>query len=72
MTRVRSRGNQTTEAAMVGLLRSAGITGWRRHPTMMGNPDFVFRRQRLVLFIDGCFWHRCPRCYREPTSNVDY
>lgn len=31
-------------------------------------PDFVFRRKRVALFIDGCFWHGCPRCYKTPKS----
>jgi len=35
-------------------------------------PDFVFREKRTVLFIDGCFWHFCPRHGMVPSSNVDY
>jgi DNA mismatch endonuclease (patch repair protein) len=31
-------------------------------------PDFVFGMQRVALFIDGCFWHGCPRCYTAPKS----
>ena len=31
-------------------------------------PDFVFRKQKVALFIDGCFWHGCPRCYTAPKS----
>jgi DNA mismatch endonuclease (patch repair protein) len=31
-------------------------------------PDFVFRKQRVAVFIDGCFWHGCPRCYQAPSS----
>jgi len=72
LSRIRSRGNKTTEARMVELLRSSLIIGWRRHPKMLGSPDFVFRRQRVVLFIDGCFWHCCPQCFRPPASNEGY
>ena len=35
-------------------------------------PDFVFRKQRVVLFVDGCFWHGCPRCYTAPKSARAY
>ena len=35
-------------------------------------PDFVFRQNRTVLFIDGCFWHFCPMHGTVPSSNVDY
>jgi DNA mismatch endonuclease (patch repair protein) len=31
-------------------------------------PDFIFPQQRIALFIDGCFWHGCPKCYRQPKS----
>ena len=34
--------------------------------------DLVFRRHKICIFVDGCFWHRCPRCYRPPKSNQDY
>jgi DNA mismatch endonuclease, patch repair protein len=30
-------------------------------PTFRVKPDFVFRQVRLALFVDGCFWHGCPR-----------
>jgi DNA mismatch endonuclease (patch repair protein) len=36
---------------------------------VFGKPDFVFRHVRLAVFVDGCFWHGCPRCYRRPKSN---
>lgn len=39
---------------------------------MVGNPDFVFPVARLVVFVDGCFWHGCPRCYGAPRRNVRF
>jgi DNA mismatch endonuclease (patch repair protein) len=32
-------------------------------------PDFIFRKQRIALFVDGCFWHCCPLHSKMPTSN---
>lgn len=32
-------------------------------------PDFVFPGKHLAVFLDGCFWHGCARCYRRPRSN---
>jgi DNA mismatch endonuclease (patch repair protein) len=32
-------------------------------------PDFVFRKARLALFVDGCFWHNCPRHATKPKNN---
>ena len=60
MSRIRGRGNKETELALVKLLRAHGITGWRRHQPLFGKPDFTFRRERVVIFVDGCFWHGCP------------
>ncbi len=69
MSRIRSRGNERTEIAFVKLLRTAKITGWRRHLPIFGNPDFAFRMERVAVFIDGCYWHGCPRHYSLPRSN---
>jgi len=35
-------------------------------------PDIVMVSRRICIFVDGCFWHRCPKCYKEPKSNKDY
>jgi DNA mismatch endonuclease, patch repair protein len=35
-------------------------------------PDIVFTRYRLAVFIDGCFWHRCPDHGTSPRSNSWY
>jgi DNA mismatch endonuclease (patch repair protein) len=72
MASIHSKGNATTERAFLQLLRGAGLSGWRRHADLPGKPDFVFRTQRLAVFIDGCFWHGCPRCYRLPEDNRGY
>lgn len=35
-------------------------------------PDLVFRRARLVVFVDGCWWHACPHHWKAPTKNTSY
>ncbi len=72
MRLVRGEGNKSTEALLSRLFRKAGVTGWRRHLPMLGRPDFVFRQERLIVFVDGCFWHGCPRHLRLPSSNRPY
>src|SRR5438445_12625862 len=72
MASIRSKGNKTTETRFVDLLRASRVSGWRRHMSLPGKPDFVFRLRRLAVFIDGCFWHGCPRCYRLPEDNRSY
>jgi DNA mismatch endonuclease, patch repair protein len=72
MSRIRFRGNKTTEKLMVELLRKWRITGWRRNSTLRGRPDFIFPSHKVAIFVDGCFWHHCPRCRFEPSSNRRY
>ena len=69
MSRILGRGNKKTELALLRLLRKLRITGWRRHVRMKGNPDFVFRKKQVVVFVDGCFWHGCPRHGHFPRTN---
>ena len=42
------------------------------HPKMSGNPDVLLKDKRVVIFIHGCFWHKCPSCYRAPASRRAY
>jgi len=72
MSCIRSRGNKDTELVLAKLLRRNHINGWRRNQSVFGKPDFVFKKQRLAIFVDGCFWHGCPKCYRAPKSNQQY
>jgi len=71
------RGKNTApEMAVRQMLRSMGIR-YSQHPKdLPGCPDIVFRRQRKVIFIHGCFWHRhqgvtC-RLARLPKSRLDF
>ena len=69
MSRIRGRGNEKTEVRLAKLMRAARIKGWRRHLPIPGRPDFSFRNQKVAVFVDGCFWHGCPRCFRLPKQN---
>ena len=72
MASIRSRGNKGTELKLVAILRTHGIKGWRRHKMLPGHPDFVFSRERLVIFVDGCLWHGCRWHFRMPQTNRGY
>src|ERR1035437_4658058 len=72
MSRVRSRGNKKTELALLSLFRQHRISGWRRHLALPGTPDFAFPRARVAVFVDGCFWHACPRCGTRPANNAEF
>jgi DNA mismatch endonuclease (patch repair protein) len=69
MSRIRGRGNKGTELALAELLRQHCIKGWRRHQPIFGKPDFIFPKFRLAVFVDGCFWHGCPKHATKPKNN---
>jgi len=72
MSHIRSRGNKSTEQALIEVMRKAGITGWRRNSRLCGKPDFVFSGFRTVVFVDGCYWHGCPKCCLSSKTNNKY
>jgi len=73
MAAIRSKGNFTTEAKFLALLREHKITGWRRHKKgAFGSPDFLFTKEKLVVFVDGCFWHGCAKHCVMPKSKIEY
>src|SRR4029077_19949934 len=60
MRRIKSTGNASTEIVVAKSLRAGHVTGWRRHAKVLGiRPDFVFRKSKIAVFVDGCFWHWC-------------
>lgn len=73
MRAIRSFGNKTTEKRLLSLLRAHRLLGWRLRPaTILGKPDLLSREGRLAVFVDGCFWHGCPKCGHIPKTNRAY
>ena len=60
MSRIKGKGNKDTELAMIQVFRKNHISGWRRNQAVLGKPDFIFPKEKIALFVDGCFWHGCP------------
>jgi DNA mismatch endonuclease (patch repair protein) len=69
MSRVRGRGNKDTEIALMKFFRRNKIIGWRRNQKVFGKPDFIFLKLKLAVFVDGCFWHGCPKHATQPKNN---
>jgi DNA mismatch endonuclease (patch repair protein) len=74
------RGNRRVdtgpEPQVRSLLHASGFryrTDYRLDvPGARVRPDIVFTRRRLAVFIDGCFWHRCPEHGTSPRANTHY
>lgn len=78
-TRKSMQGNRSRdtrpELALRSLLHRRGLryrVAARPLPGVRRTADIVFTRAKVAVFVDGCFWHRCPLHYREPASNVGY
>lgn len=69
MSRVRGSGNRATELRLIAIFRGSSITGWRRKRSLFGHPDFSFPCHHIAVFVDGCFWHGCPKHGSRPSSN---
>lgn len=56
------------------MLAGMGLKGWKKNVSdITGKPDVVFSGERVVMFVDGCFWHGCPICNRKlPQTNREY
>jgi DNA mismatch endonuclease, patch repair protein len=72
-----NRGTKTRpEDAVASALWRAGYRYRRHHriktATAAVRPDIVLTRKRLAIFVDGCFWHRCPTHGVSPKVNSGY
>ncbi len=77
--RVTMRGNRskntTPEMKLRSLLHRRGLRYRVDAPPTPGirrRADVVFSRERIAVFVDGCFWHGCPEHYRPTTKNVAF
>jgi len=61
--------NTKPEIALRRILFAYGLRGYRLHYALPGKPDITFPKRKIAIFIDGCFWHKCPKCFVEPVAN---
>jgi len=72
MRSVKSAGGASTEMRLLFLFHHHGIRGWRRNSQLPGKPDIIFPQRRLAVFVDGCFWHGCPKHATKPKTNAAF
>ena len=69
MARVRSK-NTRPEILLRRALWHGGLR-YRLHADLPGSPDIVLLGSRVAIFVDGCFWHKCPIHYTPPKRNAE-
>ena len=72
MKAIKSKNTKTTELKMIQIFKELKISGWRRTYPLVGKPDFVFPKKRIVVFVDGCFWHGHDCRNVTPKENSDF
>jgi DNA mismatch endonuclease (patch repair protein) len=65
----RIRGRHTSPEVSIRKALSARGLRYRLHHRLPGRPDIVFVTPKVAVFIDGCFWHRCPAHAVRPKNN---
>ncbi len=71
MRAVKSKDSKIEVKFRSGLWK-VGLRFFKNVNSLVGKPDIVFPRLKIVIFIDSCFWHGCPEHLRLPKSNLDY
>lgn len=70
------RADTRPEVALRSALHAAGLRFRKDRRIDVGDvkirPDVVFTRAKVAVFVDGCFWHCCPRHGTQPKQNFDY
>ena len=73
MSTIRGKNNRSTELTLRMELVRSGIKGWTLNVRELpGTPDFYFPKKRISIFVDGCYWHGCPKCGHIPKTRSDF
>lgn len=71
MRAIRSRDTKL-ERSVARSLHNRGIRFRKNTVSLPGKPDISIKKYKVVIFVDSCFWHGCPRHCRLPKTNIDY
>ena len=69
----RIRGSNTKpELALRQALTALGVRYRVHNRRIPGTPDISHTGNRVAVFVDGCFWHGCPKHYKRPASRQEF
>lgn len=73
MAAIRSKNNKSTEMRLRMALIRAGFNGWfLNYDKIKGKPDIFFPIKKVAVFVDGCYWHGCPKCGHIPKTRTTF
>ncbi len=70
MSRIRSKWT-AQEKTIHSYLKGNKIKH-KMHPKIKGSPDILLNETNTAVFLQGCFWHKCPKCFIMPRTNKKY
>ncbi len=70
MSAIRGK-NTKPELVLRKALWTAGLR-YRLRNNLPGRPDIIFPSKKIAVFVDGCFWHRCPEHFQAPEHNAQF
>ena len=71
MSSIRSRDTKM-ELAVRPVLEALGFIYHPEYDFLEGAPDFAHLTACIAIFLDGCFWHGCPKHFRVPKTNTEF
>lgn len=71
MGKIRSE-NTGIEKKLKKILWKTGLRYRKNNIKLYGKPDISNRSKKIVIFVDSCFWHGCPKHLRMPEENKKY
>ena len=71
MQNIRSK-NTVPELLVMNELKKQKIYFAKHVDKIFGKPDIVFRRKKMIVFIDSDFWHYNPKFFIMPATNIEY
>ena len=69
MSQIRGRDTRI-ELAVKPILEALGFV--YQPKGLASKPDFAHLEKKVALFLDGCFWHGCPKHCRTPQVNLEF
>ena len=71
MTHIKST-NTKIEKDITNALWNLGYRFRKNVKGLPGKPDIAIKKHKVVIFLDSCFWHKCPKHFKKPKSNLEY
>lgn len=69
MSRIRGRDTKP-ELKIKRLMKKLGFS--HQPKGIIGRPDFANKKEKIAVFVDGCFWHGCPKHCKKPKTNKKF